>query len=88
MRCTFAASRRKPPVGAEAPGPAMPGEAYEVRFDAADGDRLSFVTMFGMSSDWFFAAPNTGPPDPDDRVRAADYAVPAHRHLRVTLVAH
>jgi hypothetical protein len=45
------------PVGKSAPGPAMPGEAYEVTFQAVPGvDRLSFATMFGMSNDWFFAS--------------------------------
>jgi hypothetical protein len=44
------------PVGKTAPGPAMPGEAFEVALQAVpDEDKLSFATMFGMSNDWFFA---------------------------------
>jgi len=43
------------PIGAESPGPAMPGEAYAFDLTAAPGDRLSVATMFGMSNDWFFA---------------------------------
>jgi hypothetical protein len=45
------------PVGKSAPGPAMPGEAYEIAIQAVPGDdKLSFATMFGMSNDWFFAS--------------------------------
>jgi len=44
------------PVDKSAPGPAMPGEAYEVGFDASGGAKLSLATMFGMSNDWFFAS--------------------------------
>lgn len=47
------------PVGAAMPGAARPGAAFEGEITALPGDRLSFVTMFGMSNDWFFA------PDPD-----------------------
>jgi hypothetical protein len=43
------------PLGTSTPGPAMPGMAYETTVEAAPGDRLSLVTMFGMSNDWFFA---------------------------------
>lgn len=43
------------PVGAATAGPARPGQAFEVTFDADPGDRLSFATMFGQSNDWFFA---------------------------------
>jgi hypothetical protein len=45
------------PVGKSAPGPAMPGEAFEVALEAVpELDQLSFATMFGMSNDWFFAS--------------------------------
>ncbi|MGE0399224.1 MAG: spondin domain-containing protein [Kofleriaceae bacterium] len=43
------------PVGADAAGPARPGNAYEYTVTALPGDHLSFATMFGMSNDWFFA---------------------------------
>jgi hypothetical protein len=48
------------PVGASSAGPARPGDAYELTLSAMPGDRLSFATMFGMSDDWFFAAPPEG----------------------------
>ena len=41
------------PVGADRPGPLMPGQAYEVSFAAAPGSRISFATMFVMSNDFF-----------------------------------
>ena len=43
------------PVGADKPGAARPGGAYELTIEAVPGDRLSFATMFGMSNDWVFA---------------------------------
>ncbi|MDQ3338805.1 MAG: spondin domain-containing protein [Myxococcota bacterium] len=43
------------PIGASAPGPAMPGMRYETSVVAAPGDRLTLVTMYGMSNDWLFA---------------------------------
>lgn len=42
------------PVGADAPGPIGPGGAYEFTFQAVDGDKLGFVTMFIPSNDWFY----------------------------------
>ena len=42
-------------VGAEAPGGIGPGGAFELDFTAEPGDRLSFVTMFVQSNDWFYA---------------------------------
>jgi hypothetical protein len=48
------------PVGASAPGPAGPGASYEFSVTARPGDRLSFVTMYGWSNDWFFGTPDTG----------------------------
>jgi hypothetical protein len=50
------------PVGAAAPGPALPGESYQLSLTANPGDRLSLVTMFGMSNDWFFGTPAGGLP--------------------------
>jgi len=46
------------PVGAHSAAPALAGESYSFTVDAVPGDHLSFVTMFGMSDDWFFS---TGP---------------------------
>jgi len=42
------------PVGADAPGPIGPGGAYEFTVQAVEGDKLSFVTMFIPSNDWFY----------------------------------
>ncbi len=42
------------PVGAGAPGPLVPGSAYEFGFVASTGSRLSFATMFVPSNDLFF----------------------------------
>ena len=42
------------PVGASAPGPLMPGDAYEFTVSAKPGDRLSFETMFVQSNDLFY----------------------------------
>jgi hypothetical protein len=43
------------PVGADSPGPAGPGAAYEFTVDAYAGQYLTFATMFVQSNDWFFA---------------------------------
>lgn len=48
------------PVGADAPGPLFPGEAYEVAFEAGPGSRLSFATMFVQSNDFFYAPDGDG----------------------------
>lgn len=48
------------PVGANAPGPIGPGGAYEFSFTAKPGMRLSLVTMFGQSNDWFYAPKRQG----------------------------
>ncbi|MGI9544008.1 MAG: spondin domain-containing protein [Cyclobacteriaceae bacterium] len=50
------------PTGASAPGPALPGGAYEFSITANDGDYLSFVSMFVQSNDLFFAAGDGGIP--------------------------
>jgi hypothetical protein len=48
------------PVGASSPGPIGPGGAYEFSFTAAPGMKLSMVTMFGQSNDWFYAFDGNG----------------------------
>lgn len=47
-------------IDAAAPGPALPGQTFEVEVEARPGDRLSFAAMYGMSNDWFFATPSDG----------------------------
>ena len=42
------------PVGSDTPGPIGPGGSYEFSVQAVDGDKLSFVTMFIPSNDWFY----------------------------------
>ena len=48
------------PVGADAPGPAGPGAAYEFSIAAYPGQYLTFATMFVHSNDWFFAPDQDG----------------------------
>jgi hypothetical protein len=48
------------PVGAGGPGPIGPGSAYEFTFSAKPGMRLSIITMFGQSNDWFYAPKRQG----------------------------
>lgn len=48
------------PMGATAPGPITPGEAYEFTISAAPGDRLSITMMMGQSNDWFYAPAESG----------------------------
>ena len=48
------------PVGATARGAATPGNRYTLTVQGLPGDRLSFVTMFGMSDDWFFGTQPDG----------------------------
>ena len=43
------------PVGADEPGPILPGGAYEFTFSASEGDTLQFATMFIQSNDWIYA---------------------------------
>jgi hypothetical protein len=50
------------PVSADQRGPVRPGDAYELTLTAVPGDHVSFVTMFGMSNDWFFATTPEGIP--------------------------
>lgn len=48
------------PVGKAGRAPARPGDAYELMVSGVPGDHVSFVTMFGMSNDWFFATRPAG----------------------------
>jgi hypothetical protein len=48
------------PVGAEGPGPLIPGGVYEFTFEALPGYRLSFATMFVQSNDLFYAPEANG----------------------------
>lgn len=43
------------PAGASGPGPIGPGGAYEFTLSAAQGMKLTLVTMFGQSNDYFYA---------------------------------
>jgi hypothetical protein len=51
----FAIEAFNTPTGADAPGPAGPGTAYEFVVEAHPGQYLTFATMFVQSNDWFFA---------------------------------
>lgn len=48
------------PLGDDMPGPITPGKAYEVRFSAAAGQRLTLAMMFGQSNDLFYAPKGKG----------------------------
>lgn len=48
------------PVGANGPAPILPGGAYEFSIMARPGMKLSIVTMFGQSNDWFYAPSRQG----------------------------
>lgn len=43
------------PAGADSPGPIGPGAAYEFTLSAAPKMKLTLVTMFGQSNDYFYA---------------------------------
>ena len=43
------------PAGANSPGPIGPGAAYEFTLSAAPKMKLTLVTMFGQSNDYFYA---------------------------------
>jgi hypothetical protein len=47
------------PVGASAPGPILPGGAFEFSFSASPGMKLTLCLMFGQSNDLFYA-PDVG----------------------------
>jgi hypothetical protein len=48
------------PVGATAPGPILPGTAYEFKITAQPGERLTLAFMFGQSNDLFYAPNGRG----------------------------
>ncbi len=48
------------PVGSNEPAPIGPGGAYEFTFTAKPGMRLSVLTMFGQSNDWFYGPKRQG----------------------------
>jgi hypothetical protein len=50
------------PVDASGPGALLPGGAYEWKFYAMPGDKLSFATMLVQSNDWFFGPAEPGIP--------------------------
>lgn len=50
------------PDGADAPGPAFPGQSYVFEVPAAPGEYLNFATMFVQSNDLFFAPLEQGIP--------------------------
>lgn len=57
---SFVAGVFNTPVGADAPGPVLPGGAYEFTLDAYNGQYLTFATMFVQSNDWFFSPDEMG----------------------------
>lgn len=44
------------PNGGETAGPIGPGGSYEFTLTAKPGMKLSLITMFGQSNDWFYAS--------------------------------
>jgi hypothetical protein len=57
-------------VGGDKAGPARPGDAFEITVQGVPGDKLSWVSMFGMSNDWFFGTRPEGIALFDDRGEA------------------
>lgn len=47
-------------MGTGTPPIIMPGQSVSIKFNAARGQKLMFVTMYGKSADWFFAPDNGG----------------------------
>lgn len=45
------------PVSAAKAGGIRPGQVFEFTVTASPGQKLSLVTMFGQSNDWFYAPP-------------------------------
>lgn len=43
------------PVGADKPGPLLPGNAYEFTFEGSEGMKLNLIAMYGQSNDLFYA---------------------------------
>ncbi len=48
------------PLGADQPGPALPGDIYSFTFSARPGDYLNFATMFVQSNDLFYSPSGQG----------------------------
>lgn len=48
------------PVGANSPGPLMPGNSYSFSFHASKGHKLTFATMFVQSNDLFYGTSDSG----------------------------
>ena len=48
------------PVGEKSAGPIGPGAAYECSIEAAPGSKLTIISMFGQSNDWFYAPAESG----------------------------
>lgn len=43
------------PVGADKPGPLLPGNSYEFSFEGTEGMKLNLIAMYGQSNDLFYA---------------------------------
>ncbi|HEY5948656.1 MAG TPA: spondin domain-containing protein [Kofleriaceae bacterium] len=50
------------PVGATGASDAVPGQSFEFKFKASQGDMLAIATSFRASNDWFFGSPMEGIP--------------------------
>lgn len=48
------------PVGEKSAGPIGPGGAYECNIEAAPNSKLTIISMFGQSNDWFYAPAESG----------------------------
>jgi len=57
MAAAQTATTQRPNAG---PGPAMPGETFELRLDTNGAERLSLAAMLVESNDWFLALPSAG----------------------------
>ena len=60
MKGVLASGVFNTPAGDDKPGPALPGKAYELSFEAHPGARLTLTTMFGQSNDLFYAPKEGG----------------------------
>lgn len=47
-------------MGTGTPPIIMPEQSVSIKFNAARGQKLMFITMYGKSADWFFAPDNGG----------------------------
>ncbi|MCT4622337.1 MAG: spondin domain-containing protein [Schleiferiaceae bacterium] len=56
----FASGHFNTPVGDASPGGAAPGKSYAFDFNAPEGAKLSFATMFVMSNDLFYGPDGMG----------------------------